>query len=309
MRALPLPSQAPRLKLAHLLSVGIDHIVGHPLYTSRIPITTSRGISAPQIAEHVFMTLLGLTHHLPTLLSWQREHRWGSHSTSGGYFGTVNDLVGKTLGILGYGAVGRQAGRVAKALGMRVLVFTAGARPTPESRRDSGYIVPGTGDPDGSVPDAWFSGLDAHSRREFLRQGIDVLLVAVPLTDDTRHFLAAEEFAILERPRPAMGGRGAYVVNIARGPVIDHDALLAALKRGLQREQGGLAGASLDVTEPEPLPETSELWRLRNVIVTPHISSAGSEYKERCIKVMELNLERMERGLPLLNEVCRSRGY
>jgi phosphoglycerate dehydrogenase-like enzyme len=294
----------------HLLSAGIDHIAGHPLYTSSpIPITTSSGINAPQITEHVFVTLLSLTHHLPALLSWQREHRWGSHSSSGGYFGAVNDLVGKTLGILGYGAIGRQAGRVAKALGMRVLAFTAGPRPTPESRRDNGYIVPGTGDPDGSLPDAWFSGPDARSRREFLRQGIDVLLVAVPLTDDTRHFLAAEEFAILEQPRPAMGGRGAYVVNVARGAIVDHDALLAALKRGLQREQGGLAGASLDVTEPEPLPESSELWSLKNVIVTPHVSGAGSEYKERCVEVMEINLERMERGLPLVNEVRRRRGY
>lgn len=255
------------------------------------------------------MTLLGLTHHLRTLLAWQRERKWGSHAASGGYFGSVHDLVGKTLGILGYGAIGRQAGRVGKALGMRVLAFTASPRTTEEARRDTGYIVPGTGDADGSVPDRWFSGLDKESRREFLRQGIDVLLVAVPLTDDTRHFLGAEEFEILERPRPGMGGKGAYVVNIARGGIIDHDALIAALKRGLEEEEGGLAGASLDVTEPEPLPESSELWALENVVVTPHVSGVGSEYKERCLEVMEINLERMERGVPLVNEVRRSRGY
>jgi phosphoglycerate dehydrogenase-like enzyme len=294
----------------HIFSAGIDHLQSTPLYLhSQIPITTSSGIHAPQIAEHIFGTLLSLTHHLPLLRSWQTEHRWGSLEKQGGNFGTVHDLAGKTLGILGYGSIGRQAGRVGSALGMRVLAFTATPKTGAAGRRDSGYIVPRTGDRDGLIPDAWFSGLDAESRRGFLREGIDVLVVAVPLTQQTRHFLSTEEFEILSEPRPGMGGKGAYVINIARGEIIDHDALLVALKRGLSDEAGGLAGASLDVTEPEPLPETSELWDLKNVVVTPHVSGVGSEYVERCMEVLEMNLERLERGEKLVNEVSRRRGY
>ncbi|KAF8535390.1 hypothetical protein BDD12DRAFT_855534 [Trichophaea hybrida] len=303
MKTLPLPEQAPNLKLVHLFSSGIDHIVHHPLYTSsHIPITTSSGIHAPQITEHIFCTLLSLTHHIPLLLSWQRQHHWGSHSTSGGYFSTIHDLCGKTLGILGYGSIGRQAGRVGKALGMKVLAYTATPKPTAEERRDRGYIVPNTGDKKGEIPDGWFSGLDAGSRRRFLGEGIDVLVVSVPLTDETRHFLGKEEFDILSRPRPETG-KGAYVVNIARGAIIDQEALVEVLKGG------GLAGVSLDVTEPEPLEEESELWDMENVIITPHVSGVGSEYKERCLEVLEMNLGRMERGEKLVNVVKRGRGY
>lgn len=270
--------------------------------------TTSSGIHAPQITEHVLGTLLALTHHIPQLLEWQRESRWGSHSAAGGYFGTVHDLAQKTIGILGYGAIGRQVGRVAKALGMRVLAYTASPKDTPESRRDESYIVPGTGDLEGTVPDAWFHGLDAVSRRAFLAQGIDVLLVAVPLTPQTLGFLGKEEIEILGRPRPGTG-RGAYVVNIARGPIVDHEALIEGLKKGLEPGLGGLAGASLDVTDPEPLPSSSELWGMKNVIVTPHVSGVGSQYMERCLEVLEINLKRLDAGEKLVNEVRREKGY
>jgi len=185
---------------------------------------------------------------------------------------------------------------------MRVLAFTATPKPTPESRRDNGYIVPHTGDAEGVLPDAWYSGLDAGSRRRFLAEGIDVLIISVPLTDETRHFLGKEEFEILGRPRPETG-TGAYVVNIARGGIVNQDALIEALKAG------GLAGASLDVTEHEPLPQESELWDMENVVITPHVSGVGSEYKERCLEVLEMNLRRMERGEKLVNVVRRERGY
>ncbi len=192
------------------------------------------------------------------------------------------------------------AARIAKALGLDVIVYTATPRTTPESKHDTGYIVPGTGDPEGEIPSAWHSGLDKTSLHNFLKQDLDVLLVSVPLTPQTKHFLAKEEFAIL-------GKRNAFVVNIARGAILQQDDLIAALKKPL--EEGGLRGAALDVTDPEPLPKESELWDLKNVAITPHISGLGTAYAERSFDILERNVTRLERGEKLLNVVSRKKGY
>lgn len=180
---------------------------------------------------------------------------------------------------------------------MDVIAYTASPRPTPESRRDTGkYIVPSTGDPDGTIPSAWYSGLSKAALHTFLSQDIDILLVAVPLTPETTHFLAAPEFRIL-------AARNAFIVNIARGAIIDQDALIASLK------SGELRGAALDVTDPEPLPVDSELWDLENVTVTPHVSGLGTMYTERSFAILDQNLTNLEEGRPLINEVSRRKGY
>jgi len=211
----------------------------------------------------------------------------------------VRDMVGRRLGVLGYGSIGRQVGRVAKAMGMDVVAYTATPKETAEKRKDSGFIVPGTGDPDGTVPSEWYSGLDKPSLHHFLKQDIDWLLVSVPLTDQTRHFLSDEEFRVLSQN----GKNPAFVTNIARGSILDQPALVRAL------QDRTLAGAALDVTDPEPLPEDSELWDLPNVTVTPHVSGTGSSYAERSLTVLEVNVERLRKGEDLLNVVRRERGY
>ncbi len=192
------------------------------------------------------------------------------------------------------------AGRICKALGMDVIAYTASPRKTPESKHDHGYVVPGTGDLKGDIPSEWYSGLDKASLHNFLKQDIDVLLVSVPLTEQTTHFIGAEEFEIL-------GKRNAFVVNIARGAILKQDDLIAALKKPL--EEGGLRGAALDVTDPEPLPKDSELWDLKNVAITPHVSGLGVAYAERSFQILEQNLERIEKGEALLNVVSRKKGY
>ncbi len=108
---------------------------------------------------------------------------------------------------------------------MDVIAYTAGPRHTPESKKDHGYIVPGTGDRDGLVPSAWYSGLDTASLHHFLSQDIDVLLVSVPLTPETEHFLGAEEFSILSKQK-------AFVVNVARGKIVHTGDLVESLKKG-----------------------------------------------------------------------------
>jgi phosphoglycerate dehydrogenase-like enzyme len=186
-------------------------------------------------------------------------------------------------------------------MGMEIVAFTARPRTTPESKRDDGFIVPGTlGDRDGSLPVAWHSGVDKASLHAFLGADLDYVLIALPLTASTRRILGAEEFAVL-------GRRNAFVLNVSRGESIDHDALIAALKKPL--EEGGLRGAALDVTSPEPLPKESELWGLENVAITPHVSAWNGRYFERALGVLAENLERDGRGEALVNVVDRKRGY
>lgn len=259
------------------------------------------------------MTWLSASHNFVQLHEWQRAHVWPPGGQTG-IFHNLRDKSGQRLGVLGYGSIGRQVGRVAKAMGMDVLAYTAHPRPTLESKKDHGFIVPGTGDPDGSIPSAWYSGLDrSSSLHDFLAQDLDHLLIAVPLTNETRHFISTAELAILGR----RGGRHTYVTNISRGPIVDQPALIEALRtyaahdplQGGDGGDGGIRGASLDVTDPEPLPADSPLWDAPNVIISPHISGAGSTYVDRVMQVFEINLQRRWKGEKLINEVNRKRGY
>ncbi|KAM0709224.1 hypothetical protein Q7P35_003261 [Cladosporium inversicolor] len=288
---------APHLEWLHLFSAGSNHIQQHPLYTdSKITITTSSGVHGPTIAEWAVLTRLVESRKYKTLYDLQKQHTWSAHDAN---LNSVRDQVGATLGVLGYGSIGRQIARVAKGLGMRVLAFTATPKDTDEKKRDGGFVVPGTGDLKGEIPDEWYSGLGKEDLHKFLGQGIDWLVVSVPLTDQTRGFLGKEEFEVLKN-----GGKGpAFVTNIARGPIINQPELIEALK------DGTVQGAALDVTDPEPLPEDSELWDLKNVIVTPHISGNGVAYEERAFQVLEVNLKRREKGDRLINVVRRERGY
>ncbi|KAF1817984.1 uncharacterized protein K489DRAFT_385377 [Dissoconium aciculare CBS 342.82] len=297
----PLPSAAPKLSLIHLISAGSNQIQSHPLYTStEIPITTSNGAFGPQIAEWVVMTGLAISHHFPVLQSLQRSHSWGSPDPSlRREYTRVRSWVGRRVGILGYGNIGRQVGNVVKAMGAQVIAYTATPKDSAEQRRDHGFTVPGTGDPLGTNPVAWFSGLGKEGLHGFLGQRLDWLVVAVPLTDETRGFLDEEAFRILSEG----GKREVFVSNVARGAVIDQQAMIGALKKGW------LAGAALDVTDPEPLPEESELWDLKNVVVTPHVSGFDEACLGRSFEILAINLERREKGERLMNVVQRSRGY
>lgn len=204
-------------------------------------------------------------------------------------------------------------------MGCKIHVYTASPHTTPESRRDDGYIIPNTGDPDGTLPQAWYSGATKPDLHTFLSSGLDLLVLCVPLTPATRGFLSTEEFDVLHnaslskmkskgmRQADEDGklpeGEGCIVSNISRGAVIDQSALIAALK------DHKLQGATLDVTNPEPLPTDSELWDLENVIITPHVSGAFANYLDRAFDVVTENLRRKEQGKELVNLVKRERGY
>lgn len=196
----------------------------------------------------------------------------------------------------------RVVARVSAALGMIVYAYTASPKPTLESRRDTGYIVPGTGDQDGSIPVSWHHGTDKESIHSFLSLGLDHLVVSLPLTPQTTRLLGKEEFALLHekcshrRCKP-------YITNISRGKVIDQDALIEALESGI------LSGAALDVTDPEPLPKDHPLWDAPNLQLSPHVSSMGTEYFPRAMDILKINLRRMGKGEELINEFKRKKGY
>lgn len=179
---------------------------------------------------------------------------------------------------------------------MDVHAYTLHPRTTPESRRDHSYAPAGLGDPEGVLPSKWFAGDSKAEIHEFLGSGLDLLVVATPLTDKTKGLISKPEFDVLAAKRT-------FVTNIARGPIVNTEDLIEALDKGVIR------GAALDVTDPEPLPEGHPLWKAKNVTITPHISATSSAYYTRLLDIFRINLERLSEGRELINTVNRRTGY
>ncbi|KAI0393593.1 D-isomer specific 2-hydroxyacid dehydrogenase [Xylariaceae sp. FL0594] len=304
------PEQAPGLQLVQLQSAGANYVLEEKVFRDTdVPFCTSNGVAAPPIAEWVICTYLAHQHQIPRYLENMKEGNWervGDHMST-------DDAVSKRVGILGYGSIGRQVARLATAMGMEVYAYTNRAKLTPESRVDTSYHPHGLGDPEGVLPAKWFSGDDddSDSLTQFLSSGLDLLVVAVPLTPRTRGMLGEREFKLLsshddtdntQRRRRRRGK--CYVSNIGRGPTIVTDALVKAL------DEGWISGAALDVTDPEPLPRDHALWKRDNVVITPHVSGATSAYMDRCLVILEHNLRALAEGRgDFLNLVSRQRGY
>jgi phosphoglycerate dehydrogenase-like enzyme len=199
-------------------------------------------------------------------------------------------------GILGYGAIGRQCARVAKAFGMDVIVYTMREKSTPEARKDDSYNVPGTGDPDGLIPSQWYSGTGKEELNEFLRKDIDLLVICLPLTSSTTGMIGKEQFQILSKKKT-------FISNIARGPIIDTKDFVDAL------ESGSIKGAAVDVTDPEPLPKEHPLWKSPNIFVSPHVSWYSSGHGQRLLGILELNLGKLSEGNSFVNLVDKDLGF
>jgi len=277
-----LPQRAPNLKWVQLLSAGADHAMG-VVQSSHITLTTASGIHATPIAEYTIASMLAFAHGFHLMIRSQIKHEW----RRSGFPGTIEELRGKTFGIIGYGSIGRESARLAKAFGMRILAL----KRDPANPRDEGWCPAGLGDPDGVIPEKFFG---PDQREEIVRES-DYLTVTLPLTEHTRKFIGAREIAAM---RP-----GAYIVNIGRGEVIDESALTDALKAGK------IAGAGLDVFEKEPLPKESPIWDIESVILTPHMSGANRGYLDKACALFADNLRRFVAGRPLLNVVDLGLGY
>ncbi|KAL4935277.1 hypothetical protein BDV06DRAFT_207354 [Aspergillus oleicola] len=298
--SLPDPEDAKHIKFIHFFSAGLDKVINDPILTdSDVPVTTSSGIHGPPIAEWTVLNWLVASRKYNITYENQKKHIWGKNEE---YARGIQDHVGKKVGILGYGSIGRQIARVANSLGLTIYAYTASPKPTPDSRRDPHYIIPGTGDADGTFPTSWHHGTSKASLHSFLSLGLDHIVVSLPLTPSTTHLLGAEEFAVLAANKnPAH--RNPFLTNISRGKVLDQDALIDSLKRG------ELSGAALDVADPEPLPPGNLLWDAPNVQISPHVSALGEEYFLRSFDIVRVNLGRLERREELVNVYKRGRGY
>ncbi len=277
-------SVAPRLKWVQLHSAGINQLMDHPILESDIRITTASGIHAVPIGEFAITMMLALARRVPRMVRMQDSGEWTKERWKT-FLGV--ELRGKTLGIVGYGSIGRESARIAKnGFAMRVLAMTRSG-----NKQDRGYAEPGVGDPEGKLPDAWFT---REQLRDMLAQA-DFGLVSAPLTDETRGMIGARE---LQAMKPT-----AFIVNIARGEIIDESALVHALK------EHWIGGAGLDVFAQEPLPADSELWKLENALIAPHVSGATPHYDDRAVELFCENLRRYLRGDEMLNLVNKQAGY
>jgi phosphoglycerate dehydrogenase-like enzyme len=280
--------RAPELKWVQLHMAGVNALYDHPLYTqSAITLTTTSGVHAATIAEYAIALLLALAHRVPTMVEWQRRGGWPPDAQRWPLF-VPTEVRGATLGIIGYGSIGRELARMATtAFGMRVLA----CKRDPSRRQDSGYCAPGTGDPEGRLPEAWFAPEKLHD----LLARSDVVVMAAPLTPETERMLGMAELAAM---KPS-----AYFINVGRGATVDEPALAAALR------ERRLAGAAIDVFAQEPPPDGHPFYALDNVIVSPHVSGFLPSYDDRCADLFAENLRRYLRGAPLLNVVDRATGY
>jgi len=270
-------SRVPSLRWLQVRQAGVSHLAADPPWRKGLLVTNARGVFAVPIAEYVTGMLLRV--HQPA--AWatdQAAHRWPDHDVEA----TV--LRGRTAVIVGYGSIGREVARQLAALGLRIVAV----KPRPEIRRDVSFRVPGTGDPDGTIPDAI---VGVETLAEAVREA-DVVVLTLPLTDASRRLVDARVLAAFPPT--------AWLVNVSRGAVIDEPALLEAL-RGDR-----LAGAILDVFTEEPLPPDSPWWDAPNVIVTPHASGVTMRWFGDL--VVE-NVRRYLAGEPLLNPVDPERGY
>lgn len=255
--------KAPRLTWLHVFNVGVDHPIYTEMLERGVRLTTSAGSTAEPIAQTAIMGLLALARGFPHWLAASRRHEWSPLIRGA----MPRDLKGQTVVILGLGKIGAEIARLARALGLTVIGVRRGPR----------------------KPDDPVDELHPPAALARLAARCDWLVIACPLTPETRGLIDAGLIAGLPR--------GARIINIARGEIVNEPALIAALR------DGHLGGAYLDVFETEPLPPDSPLWELHNVIVTPHNSAAAAGNDGRVLEIFLDNLARWKRGEPLLNEV------
>lgn len=260
---------AQNLKWIHRGAAGVEDLITPTLRASDIILTNSSGVHASNIAEHVFACMLAFARRLPKLLTMQREHQWNGERIVG-----VFELTGQTVTLAGLGDIGQAVAARARAFGMH----TIGVRrdvtlPRPES-------------------------VDTLISMERVLEAVESanhVVNSLPLTESTRMMFDATVFDTMQP--------GAYFYNVGRGKTVDTEALIAAL------DSGSIAGAALDVTEPEPLPEDSPLWDMPNVIITGHTAGKTPYMWSRVFHLVEQNLHRYSAAEPMLNVVDLDAGY
>jgi phosphoglycerate dehydrogenase-like enzyme len=255
----------PRLRWVQVESAGVDGDLTPALRERDVLVTRTRGAHDTPVSEWVLLQLLAVTKRLPELVRQQAAHRWQP-------LDVPLTVAGRTLGIVGYGEIGQALAQRARPLGLRIVGLRRHSRPAPEL--DAVYGSEGLGT------------LLAES---------DYVVLLTPLTPETRGLIGA---AALRQMKPT-----AWLINVARGEIVDGPALLQALR------EGWIAGAALDVIAGEPLPADSPWWDLPNVLLTPHNGGNKNPDAAGAFDQIVANLGRYVRGEPMLNQVDRAAGY
>ncbi|TDG00674.1 D-2-hydroxyacid dehydrogenase [Paenibacillus piri] len=254
---------APNLRWVHCDHAGLNKTARPEVFEKGLIVTSSAGRSGPVLAEHVMYFALALTYRFPAFYKAQQDHQWGVPGQE-----QLRGLYGKTMGILGLGNTGKELAVRAKAFGMQVLGYRRSVT-TPPPGVDRLYCSDR-----GDTPDE-------------LLQESDVVALVLPLSDATHHLIGQRELQLMKR--------SAYIVNLARGAVIDESALLDALRTGT------IAGAGLDTFATEPLPADSPLWDAPNTLITPHCTPAVPDRIGRSLDIICSNAEAYRTGQPMIN--------
>lgn len=263
-------AQCRKLRWLHIGAAGIEKSLSPELVNSSVVVTNARGIHGDRMAEFVLGGILFLANRFDIAVRSQFEKKWRQKEMIKGRLA----VAGKTVGIAGVGAIGTEIAKWCSALGMHVIGL----------RRDATLPKP-----------EYVSEIFSNQQTVEFLQRSDFVVLALPLTAETRGWLSAERLAAMKA--------GAHLINIGRGDLVDEAALVERL-RGRK-----LAGAVLDVFQTEPLPEDHPFWHMNNVLVTPHISGNFEDYVDRIGEQFAENLARFVRGEALFNVVDKARGY
>ncbi len=255
----------PTLRWVHSVSAGVEHALDDQLRQLDVTLTNASGVFDLPIAETVLAYILMIVKRMPTFFRQQQAHVWKKRA--------LREVAGLTVGLVGLGSIGTEIARLCRGVKLHVLA----------TRRH----------PEGDEP--FVDAVYPTERLPALLAASDFVVVAVPLTDETRGMIGAAELE--QMPEHA------WLINIARGAVVDEPALIATL------QEGRIAGAALDVFTEEPLPDDSTLWELENVILTPHNSWSTPHANERQAALFLENLRRYLREQPLKNVVDKKLGY
>lgn len=265
-------AQARRLKWLHTLGAGVDQWFRDDILAANLVITNSRHVLTVTMAEHTLGLILALARRIPSAARYQQQKHWAQQEVWDEEPHPM-EINGRTLLVVGYGAIGQELGRRARACGMRVV----GVKRDPTRGGEHADSVVGVEQLDVALAEA------------------DFVVLATPVTPETRHLFNRQRFAAMKRT--------AYFINIGRGVLVDTSALVAALQEKL------IAGAAIDVAEQEPLPPESPLWTAPNLLITPHLAGVSERFWHRHAALVLENIDRYFAGRELLNVVDKERGY
>ena len=276
---------AKKLRWIHSPAAAVHRLMTPEVISSDITVTSARGVHGPVVAEHVMALVFALAKRLPSAVRYQAQKKWGQ-SLLWGETPRPRELAGATLGLVGVGSIGGEVARLASAIGMRVIAVRKSVTPEGTEGHGGEQQAPRLG---------LMERVFASDQIDSMLAQADFVVLAAPVTPATKGMINAQRLAAMRQE--------AYLINVARGALIDEPALLAALR------DGRIAGAALDVFEQEPLPADSPFWTMDNVLLTPHSAAMTERLWDRHFELLSKNLRRFLAGEPLLEAVDKSRGY